>query len=230
MHLVAQSPFDRAVAAQQDGDPAEAVRVYEALLAEGSHAPELYYNLGVAYLELDSLGRAVLNLERARRWRPGSDRIQTALEEARARIPDALPVVPDLFLVRWWRRGVALLPANGWLVLGQLLFWGALGGWFLWRRSLTPRTAGTLWVVVVLGASALVLGFARTRLLGSEAGAGVVVVRTDLHGAPDATSARVRTVPEGTAYAPLEKLGAWRRVELANGETGWVAEAAIRAF
>ena len=222
--VVAQDAFERAVAAQQNGDPTEAVREYRQLLTSGSHAPELYHNLGRAYLDLDSLGLAILHLERAHRWSPGDARIQASLEEARDRVPDALPVVPELFLKRWWRWVTSLLSAAGWLVLGQIIFWGSLVGWFLFlRRNFEPRIGILLLASVFVGLLAIALGFSRDRLLG-DSGGGIVIQRTELYAAPDGTSAAMRMIPEGTAFAERERLGTWRYVELANGESGWVEE------
>jgi len=65
-----QTAFFRANTLYTQGQYAEAVEAYEAVLQSGLVSGNLYFNLGNAYLKAGQVGRAILNYERARRFLP----------------------------------------------------------------------------------------------------------------------------------------------------------------
>ena len=227
-NVAAQTAFESALTAQRAGDTESAIRQYHDILHSGYHSAELYFNLGVAYLETDSLGRAVVNLERAHRLNPGSRKIERTLLDARNREPDALPVLPEFFGKKWLHHISVLFGASVWTILGQLSFGAGLFFLFApYLRTGFPRRTTLSGALLTFGILLICLGFYRKNLLEDQ---GVVIASTGLHAAPDATSDELRAVPVGTSYHQTDRIGDWLLVELANGETGWLKAKQTEAF
>ena len=81
----ALSGFTAAAAAYRAEDYDKAAAAYEEVLRGGKESGALYYNLGNSYFKKGSLGKAVLNYERARRLVPRDGDLNFNLEYARAK-------------------------------------------------------------------------------------------------------------------------------------------------
>ncbi len=79
-----QTAFFRANSLYTQGQYAEAVEAYEAVLQSGLASGNLYFNLGNAYFRSGRVGRAILHYERARRFLPSDPDLAANLRFARS--------------------------------------------------------------------------------------------------------------------------------------------------
>ena len=70
--------------AYANGDYQAAIDVYQAILADNSVSPEIFYNLGNAYYKTSEIGKAILNYERALLLDPSDSDIRFNLELAQS--------------------------------------------------------------------------------------------------------------------------------------------------
>jgi tetratricopeptide (TPR) repeat protein len=132
------------------GRPAEAVLLYEGLVAAGAHDSALYYNLGSArFLAGDAAG-AVAAFRQALALAPGDEDIQTNLAVAEALAPEmalpppAAPFGPLAALTSWMTiDALAVIVLLMWLVV--------IGLWLAWRMT------GNRWPRRLLLAAGLLL-------------------------------------------------------------------------
>jgi len=201
----------------------------ESIVSEGVVNGRLEYNLGNAYLQAGDTGRAILHYRRARLDVPGDPNLEYNLAAARRRCLTYIP------------------PARSHHVLRSVFFW---------HYGTSPRACATLAGVTYVAAFALLAAFAvyRRRALAWCAAAALLVFLATggsvamhqyalRHAPPGVILSSDVTVYRGpgTGYQrmfeqPLqagvefvlrERRGAWWRVELADGQSGWVpAEAA----
>ncbi|UCH12342.1 MAG: tetratricopeptide repeat protein [Candidatus Omnitrophota bacterium] len=66
----------------------EAIKEYEKIIDAGFCSANIYYNLGNTYFKIGSIGKAILNYERARRLAPDDGDLLTNLEYAKSLIVD----------------------------------------------------------------------------------------------------------------------------------------------
>jgi tetratricopeptide (TPR) repeat protein len=108
----------------ESGHTAEAIQMYEQLLAQGVQDSTLFYNLGNAYYRQNDLDRAILNHEQAARLAPRDADVQANLALARAQAGLQEPMATGDPL------NTLAAVVDSWFSLNELAM-VALGSWFL---------------------------------------------------------------------------------------------------
>lgn len=211
--------------AYRQGNYAEAVVLYEQVLADGYTSAELYYNLGNAYYRENQMGKAILNYRRALRLDPSMSDAKENLALAESRTTDRIAVLPRFFLARWvdalctqvtprvWRVVLVVLLA----LLGVTVVVFRLGR----GRSLRKGTlvAGVLLLVLLALATWLLLR--STAHYNAHSEAVVMPPAISVKGSPEAQSVDKVILHEGTVVTISESLSGWHKITLSDGTTGW---------
>jgi tetratricopeptide (TPR) repeat protein len=224
----AQQYFKEANQAYQGGNYRKAVEQFEAILKSGVFSSELYYNLGNAYYRLGQNGRAILNYERALRLNPTNGDIEHNLIQAQSRITENIETVSQMFLIRWSQGLRGLLAADNWSVLGLICLWIGTMGLAIWllgkervwkkRGFLIGCISTPLSIIPFLCASS-------AKYLESNSQNAIILVReTPFRPAPDVNALPTANLHEGIKVAIKDKIQNHIKVQLPNGEEGWVAE------
>jgi len=174
-------------------------------VAERPDDPNLLYNLGNAYYELDERGRAVANWVRALRIRPRDGDARFNLRLVIGDDPvvgSALPPLPlstdelALLFAFFWFAGCALLVARR-----------------RWRKGYLTFAGGASFTLAVL--------FAAIMLYPRPDYAIVASAQASVRAGPVGQSEVLATPTPGTGYVVQEDRGDWLRVS-AGGSEGWV--------
>ena len=96
----------------REGKYNEAAEIYRKLRASGMESAILYYNLGNCYYKLGENTQAILNYERALLLDPSDASARYNLKMAQQAIVDKIEVLPELFLVRWYKGFVGYFSAD----------------------------------------------------------------------------------------------------------------------
>ena len=218
--------FERASEAYHRGDFAEAVAGYERVIALGVGEPDLYYNLGSAYLRLGRVGHAIWGYERALGLAPDHEDAAWNLGVARKQVlrRDKLEggaVEP------FWIRAVTAIRLPTLMVSFLVVYLG------LFAALLARRWAG--------GVGRAGLGAAAALLFSLSVVLGVFLAGRDYHDdhvkrgivLPDEVSvaegpeesARVAfRIHGGLKVRLMDREDEWVRVRLLNGLEGWVRD------
>lgn len=227
----AERQMQRANEAYQAGDFAEAKRQYVALAEQGYQSEALYYNLANSYFRLDSLGKAVLYYERALLLDPGDADIQHNLEIVREQLPDEIDALPAFFLAKWWRNTSLAMSKSGWSTLALIAIWLGIGGLAIWllgrERKFKKIGFVTGLILLVLGGVFFALAGSRVQLEDNSRRAVVMQTAVAMHSAPDEASEALMELHEGTTLRLLDQIGEWYKVELMDGNQGWLPKPAV---
>jgi tetratricopeptide (TPR) repeat protein len=223
-NVAAMSAGNRLIGA---GNYAEAIRVYEQLLAQDVRDSALFYNLGNAYYFQGDLGRAILNYERAAQLAPRDADIKANLALARQQAGDPFLASPSGPL------GVLAGLTQRWLNINEtailaLTFWFVAGATFIALRFARPGRARTgLRYAAVTGLFLLLL-------TGLSLGARVYAERTQPEGIVISPTIALSSEPGdqyatgyslsgGTAVNILETRGSWARLASPDESVkGWI--------
>lgn len=215
----------------REGDYAAAIENYEAALATGRGAAEVYYNLGNAYYRDNQNARAILNYERALRLRPGMKDARENLELAYGRTQDRIAELPQWFIVRWWKALTNNVSPTVWRIVWLVLLAvlaAAVTGLFVGRGRSLRRwclVAGML-ALALLAVETVVL-VKSTINFNAHRGAIVMQESVAVKGSPEQRSVDIMILHEGTRVDITESLQGWERITIADGTTGWCPTDAI---
>ena len=225
----ARAKFDSANVKYEQGEFAEALAAYEALLLEHRHF-ESEFNAGNAAFKLGKFGRARLHYERASKLDPTNDDLEANLRLLESSIVDRITPLPKLGLSSWLSALVGPGKLRVWSV--WTLFWWTIGWGLLalrWRKKNRDSRA----TVAFLGGASLLLGLAglwgvrQCNVQAKEPSQLVVMAdRIDILSTPSATGTVLFQLHEGARACILDREGDWVEIQLDNGNVGWISAAA----
>lgn len=217
--------------AYTDANYEDAVRNYNAIHEQGYSGYKLYYNLGNAYFKSNQIGKAILFYNRALLLKPTDRDAAYNLEIANAQVRDKIEEIPEFFIARWIRDFRMTMGSNGWAIVSLILlsvtFTAVLV--YLLANRLAVRKAGFYTGICALALFVVALSFSlieRHEMLNSS-DAIIMSTAAPVKSSPDAASKDIFILHEGTKVKIVSSLGDWHEIEIASGDKGWIAVAAM---
>ncbi len=218
--------FEAANAAYTAGDYAEAIAGYESILAESMHF-ESEYNLGNAHYKLAQWGPAILHYERAALLSPSNADLKTNLTLANAQIKDRIESLPSNGILDIWERITAPGRYQLWARL-MILAWTlgfAAFAWRIWIVGIENRRllGSSAVVLIALGLACMLMTQTASKRIESSKSAIVMAVESAVRNEPGTNGMTLFMLHEGTKVTVIERNANHWKVQLANGNTGWIA-------
>ncbi|MSR68772.1 MAG: hypothetical protein EXS17_00250 [Phycisphaerales bacterium] len=234
--IAAQQKFDDGMSALAS-DPTRAQQFfqesasdYQKLTDLDIHNGELFFNLANALVQSGEYGRGIGALLDAQRLLPADGRVATNLAHARSLVSSSAAAST---LVRPIDRIASYWTGSQWTsysarLWGVILLWTAL--WLIlatgfatgWQRRVHWRgTIATVAVLLLMVGATVAIDLARARMdpLGVVIHDGVIARKGNGDGfAPAFTD----PLKEGAEFTMVELRPGWYRIELADGQSGWV--------
>lgn len=209
----------------------EAADLYNAILSEGFESAALYYNLGNCYYKLGENTKAIVSFERALLLDPGDSMIRYNLEMAQQKIVDKIEVLPEMFLVRWFKALETSCSADVWGIVSVVLFvlfLVMLALFFYSSVILVKKIGFTVGVIAfLLAISSFVLAERQNSRLTDRKYAVITAPSVTIKGAPDESGTSLFLIHEGLKVEIMEQLGDWYNIRLSDGNEGWIAKSDI---
>lgn len=230
----ALSKFMTAAAAYKAEDHDKAIAAYEAILRGGKESGALYYNLGNSYFKKGSLGKAILNYERARRLIPRDGDLNFNLAYARQLVEQRIRNLPlrvgsdvppetevGQRIRNWTDRELV------WMLCGLVLLlaaWHVSSLYGRWPRRARRGVIGSLCVVWLICAGGL------AAKISTEKDLAVAVAAGEAKFEPRDDATTHFRVTEGEPAKILEAGNSWAKIKRADGVVGWVPEKVFERF
>ena len=226
--------FNQANDLYKSGNYPQSIELYNQILNAGYESATLYYNLGNAEFRNGSLGRAILNYERAYRLSPNDNDIRNNLEFARSKTSDNINEIPSFFLSEWASGLVGMLSLNGWAVacIVLMLIVCAVWAFFFIAQSYGAKktsffAALALTVVLVLAFVSLCASNIRAN---NHNEAIIMLPAVSVKTSPDYDAADKFLLHEGTKVEVEDAINEWTKIKLANGNTGWIEKSNLETI
>lgn len=207
---------------------------YRSIIDNGYVNGEVYFNLGNAYYKMGKVQNAILNYERARRFIPNDDDLNTNLQLANLQLTDRIDPIPELFIYRWADALLTLFTLRTMLWMMYALFLLTLLSFslFLFARSYEQRRYSLM--SGLLCTALLVLGIANFLVQSyRESNTEFAVVMTDvanIKSAPDKKGNDLFVIHRGLKVQVLDNVNDWFKIRLADGKVGWIPEFEIETI
>lgn len=243
--------FARGNSLYESGDYDGAIEQYSSLVAKGVERADLFYNLANAYYEAGDLGRAVLYYERARKLAPrdGDTRENLALVRAQLRdkqfvreenrlvsaaawlhnhlTADEMRLAASLCYLALCLLGIVFVLRDTALVSAayRVVSFASLGR--LAGFTKTQDLAAAMAVAAALFVSTGVSAHHKTRNDASGKTAVVLAEEVAVMSGPTDDATLQFKIHEGTLVDIGDRRGAWARITLPGGLSGWVSASSI---
>lgn len=232
--MLAAQDVSKAVgdSAYANANYAEAISVYESLLANEGESSELHYNLGNAYYKAENIAKAILAYERALLLNPGDEDIAFNLQLARSKTVDKVAPTYKFFIIEWIENIVNLASMQTWCIAGIIFFIMLLilSLAFLFGKSIIIRKVCFFSALVCLFIT-LFANFAALHMfhyLTERTDAIVLQPSVTAKSTPSNTGTDLFVIHEGRKVKISDdSMQGWKEIELEDGNIGWVPAESI---
>lgn len=220
-----ENNFEKANIAYRNGDYKSAAKTYESILADGKYSVDLYFNLGNTYYKLDSLGPSIYYYEKGLQLEPKNKNIQNNLKYAQQATVDEIVSTPQNKITKIFENTVEGLSSNAWAILAIVASAFAAGLFLMYYFTQKPSLKRMWFIVsmffIVSIFFSLMMSYFGMKL--EETNFAIVWEKEiEVRDGPTTNSTHIYYLHEGTKVAITYEEDNWVRIELADGNEGWV--------
>jgi tetratricopeptide (TPR) repeat protein len=212
----------------------EAIEIYEQLVKDDMLSTDIYFNLGNAYYKTNNIPSAILNYEKALKLQPDNKDAIFNLKLANAKTVDKIEAAPDLFITNTWNTFVTSKTADSWAyyTVGLLLLAAILLISYLISHQLLIKKSGFYGGLffLVLGVFCWIMAAQNTAYHENSAEAIIFTETVTIKSEPNIKGEKLFTLHEGTKIKVIETANEWSKIQLPNGNEGWLKVADIRTI
>ena len=231
---VAQSEirFDSATVAYNKGNYEKAIAHYQGILEEGKHSSALYYNLGNCYYKLNQIAPSIYYYEKALLLSPHDAEIKNNLVYAQNMTLDAITPLPQTTLSRLYKQLTGFLSFDGWAYLGVVfvvIFVLAYILFYYFQYSTYKRIAFiSSLIAIALAVISVLIAFVEFQDFKADDPAIIFAQEIAVTAEPNDRSEVAFVLHEGTKVNVLETFDDYKKIELSDGQVGWLPDDALR--
>ncbi len=225
------SVFKKANELYMAKDYTNAALQYEQLIKQQYTLPEIYYNLGNCYYKTDNNARAVLNYERALKYKPDDEDILFNLKVTQLKLIDKIDVVPQIFYKRWLYDLYALFATDTWAIIISACVWLLFlsAALYILSNRIVLRKVGFILALIffLLSLGTGFLGQQNYKLTHLNKSGIVISVSAYVKSSPGESNTDLFLLHEGTKLNVLDTYDNWIKISIANGSVGWLKKSDI---
>lgn len=227
-----QSGFEQGNRHYRDGQYEKAVLSYESVLRSKKESSALYFNLANAYYKLNQIAPAIYHYEKSLLMDPNDGEIKDNLAIAEKMRVDSFEPVSRFGLSNAISGFTSVLHYDSWAWMAAGISSLAFLFFCVYFYSHGSRVKRFFFtgVFVCIGLMLLSIGAAAFEKSRAESRRFAIVFAqvTPVKSEPLADGSEVLRVHEGTKVALVESIQGWHKVEVPDGNQGWVAADALR--
>lgn len=226
--------FEQANAFYNNGQYTEAIDNYEKIIESGQHSAALYYNIANAHYKLNHIAPSIYYYEKALQLAPNDSEIKNNIAFAKNMTIDAIDKMPEVGFSVWLKNFANYTTFDSWAKIAivlMLLFIGLYLVYYFTQTSLRKRLAfiGSM-VSLLFVTISIALAYHNYNLTQKDQPAIVFAKESLVKNEPNLRSNEAFKLHEGTKVQILETVDNWKKIQLADGKTGWIISEDIKAL
>ena len=227
-----QPVFQEGNNAYNEGDYNKAMHLYEQVLKMGQHSSILYYNLGNAHYRLNNVAESIFYYEKAKQLDPDNEDLIINSAFAQNMTIDAIEPLPISQLTHIKDFFLNLLSIKGWAYTSVLFAWLLVIFFaaYLWlNRSFWKRLFFTTSILSLLFLFAS-YSIASVKDYKNKTTKYAIQFSEQLNirSEPNDRSEILFVLHKGTKVQVTDSLQEWKKINIANGATGWIKNASLK--
>jgi tetratricopeptide (TPR) repeat protein len=228
----AQKGFENGNALYQKGKYQEAIKAYETELSSNKQSAELYFNIGNCYYKLNKVAPSIYNYEKALLLNPDDIEIQNNLKFAQKLQIDDIKTVEKVGFNKVIQDFTNTFHYNTWggITVGlSMVFLLFFVGYYFSQITVSKRLffLGMFVVMLLLLVSVSSAIFEKNQFNNDQPAivfSEVISVKSE----PKVGAADAFMLHEGTKVYIMETLDNWNKIQLTDGNEGWIENSAIK--
>jgi tetratricopeptide (TPR) repeat protein len=223
--------FQKGNEAYQKVDFQRAAEHYEAALKQGYESAALYFNLGNSYFKTKEIGRCILNYEKAQQLAPRDPDILYNLQIAQLFVIDKISIPPPFFLFKIWSDIKNTLGSNQLSILALLFYCLTIG--LIIVRLLVRKASLQIYArfaAIPIAVLFFIFAFLFAIRVNDDIKTKEAIVMIDkvpVTSSPALDATEVFALHEGAKVRVTDTSGAFSRISLQDGKTGWLPSKTI---
>jgi len=226
--------FDQGNALYNDGNYTEAIEKYQAILKQGQHSAELYFNIGNSYYKLNNIAPSIYYYEKALQLAPDDKDILNNISFARNMTIDVVDTIPEVGFSKLINNITNMMSFDAWskISVGLVIVFVILFlSYYFSHASTKKRIAFVVSLAsIVLACTSLSFAYHKYNLEKNDKPAIVFAKESQIKSEPNLRSSEAFKLHEGTKVQILDTVNNWKRIKLADGKTGWIVSEDIKAL
>ena len=226
--------FEEANTFYNNGKYTEAIQKYEAVLNNGQHSTELYFNLGNAHYKLNHVAPSIYYYEKALQLSPNDKEIHNNIAFAKNMTIDAIDTVPEIGLSKFVRKAINTFSFDVWAILSvTLIILFVILFLVYYFTQLTNKKRFTFiasLASIFLACITLAFAFQKFAMDKNDNPAIVFAQETQVRTDPNLSGEESFRLHEGTKVQVLDTINNWKQIQLTDGKTGWIVSDDIRTL
>lgn len=236
-NAIAQVPTVVVSKAQADSayinnDFANAVYLYEQILASQGESADIYYNLGNSYYKMDNIAKAIVNYEKALVLNPGNGDIRFNLELAQSKTVDKVTPMSEVFLMTWIKDLTNTMSEKGWAQTGIttfILMLLCLAVYFF-SKKIALKKIGFIAACCLLLVCIVANVFASSQKSEAQSHGSAIIMAPSVtvKSTPNESGTDLFILHEGHKVNIKDNtMREWKEIQLEDGNAGWVPSSVI---
>jgi tetratricopeptide (TPR) repeat protein len=216
----------------QKGKYQEAITAYESVFRTKKQSAELYFNIGNCYYKLNKVAPAIYNYEKALLLNPNDAEIQNNLKFAQKLQIDDIKTVEKVGFNKLIQDFTNTFHYNTWggIAVGlSIVFLLFFVGYYFSQITVSKRLFffGMFFVMLLLIVSVAAAIFEKNQYNNDQPAivfSEIVSVKSE----PKNSATDAFVIHEGTKVYVIETLDNWDKIQLTDGNEGWIENSAIK--
>ncbi|TXE12844.1 tetratricopeptide repeat protein [Seonamhaeicola algicola] len=205
---------------------AEAIDKYMAVLNTKKHSADLYFNLANAHYKLNNIAPSIYYYEKALMLNPNDADIQNNIAFAKNMTIDAIDVVPDAGFSKLVKSTTNTFTFDAWATAAVVLVFCFVVLFLVYYFSFSTVIKRLTFIssIIALTGAFITLAFAfhKFNIDKKNNPAIVFVQEAKIKTDPNLRSEEAFRLHEGTKVQVIDNYNNWKKIELADGKTGWI--------
>jgi tetratricopeptide (TPR) repeat protein len=204
----------------------EAINTYQNILNAGYQSAALYFNMGNASYKLGDIAPAVLFYEKAHKLAPADADINFNIRYTNSKTIDKIDPAPEFFLTKWWRAFLLSYSIQTFATISiiVMLFSSGIFIIYLFTNSVSLKKISFYTSLISFCAGLFIVFMAsqQTAYFNSRQQAIIFSGTVNVKSGPGDGMRTLFTIHEGAKVNVLDKTNGWLKIDLVNGNVGWI--------
>ncbi len=220
------SLFVKANKFYQNEQYTQALQLYKDIENKNQFSKELYYNMANAYFKTNQVAPSIYYYEKALQLDPNDEDIRYNLDYANRMIIDNIEPLPKSLGQKFRENVILRFTYNTWAVMAVVfaLLFAML--FLMYHFSDYTSRKRVFFITSIISASLVLImvffAHQNKSITDNTKYAIVFSQKADVKSAPTISSEINFELHEGTKVKVVESLDNWRKIKLADGNTGWI--------